>query len=66
MTAGLQRNKTEQLGRLAAAFQSRLSQNPKRARPTQLSANIELAIAVIETKVFNALTGCMTKLQFLQ
>jgi hypothetical protein len=36
-------------------------QNPRRARPTQLRANIEQAIAVSETKVATALTGSMTK-----
>jgi hypothetical protein len=44
-------------------FSISASQNPRRARPTQLSANIEQAIAVSETKVATALAGCMTKPQ---
>jgi hypothetical protein len=42
-------------------FSISASQNPRRARPTQPSANIEQAIAVSETKVATALAGCMTK-----
>lgn len=38
-----------------------VSQNPRRAKPTQLRANIEQAIAVSETNVATALMGCMTE-----
>jgi enamine deaminase RidA (YjgF/YER057c/UK114 family) len=37
------------------------NQNPRRANPTQLRANIEQATAVIEANIATALIGCMTK-----
>jgi hypothetical protein len=45
----------------ASRAQGSVSQNPRRAKPTQLRANIEQAIAVSETNVATALMGCMTE-----